>query len=167
MLKKILFTISVFLMFSSYQVFADTLIQKMPGKNKGPEGYVIMIQTPTGKHCWGMPQRLDLSYLPDKPMDVEAAAKKFHWKKPTAKQLELCEKMQEITWKVYSNQEQATQPVYKIADNIVTDTKIDDVDTNTLCGDYVASYGISEDQTWRRITGKTGKQGAALCKEYK
>lgn len=132
-----------------------------------------MVETATGKHCWGMPQNPDLSYFPDKPMDIEAAAKKFKWRNPSGAQLKTCKAMMNIIWKVYANQDQTTQPVYKIDDNKenihnkVTDTVIDHINTNAVCGGYVNNYGISDDLSWRMVTGKAGKQGAALCKEHK
>lgn len=139
---------------------------------KAGKGYIFVVETATGKHCWHMPQHLDLSFIPDKPMDVEAAAKKFKWKKPSGAQLGACKAIMQIVWKVYSNQHQATQPVYKIdankykIHNIVTDKVIDAVKTNTVCGGYVNNYGISNDLSWRLVTGKAGKRGAALCKEH-
>lgn len=145
---------------------ADIMIRK------APNGYIIMLQTPTGKHCWGMPQKLDLSYIPDKPMDIEAAAARYKWKTPKGKQRQLCEQMKKINWKVHANQDQSTQPVYEVIDgsnevhNHVTDTVIDRISTNSTCGGYIQNYGISDDLTWRQVTGKNGKQGAALCKEY-
>lgn len=140
---------------------------------KAGKGYVVMLETPTGKHCWGMPQHLDLSFIPDKPMDVEAAAKKLKWKKPVGDQLAVCKALKQIVWKVYSNQDQPIQPVYQVVDNKdkihnkVTDNKIDEINTNTVCGGYVNNYGISDDLSWRMVTGKAGKQGAALCRRYK
>lgn len=159
------------LLISPYQASA-IVIQKIPKDSTGHYSYVVMVETATGKHCWGMPQNLDYSFLPDKPMDIEAAAKKYNWKNPTGKQKAACQALMQIVWKVHSNQDQATQPVYQITDgkdnshNKVTDTVIDKVDTNTICGGYVNNYGVSEDRTWRMVTGKAGKHGAALCKKY-
>lgn len=139
---------------------------------KAGKGYIFVVKTATGTHCWGMPQYLDLSYIPDKPMDVEAAAKKFKWKKPKGDQLSACKAIMRIVWKVYSNQDQPTQPVYQIdankhkIHNIVTDKVIDEVKTHSVCGGYVNNYGISNDLTWRLVTGKAGKRGAALCKRH-
>lgn len=146
------------------------IIKKM---TKGPKGYVIMVETPTGKHCWGMPQHLDLSKFPDNPMDVEAAAAKYNWPTPTGEQLKACNEMMHITWKVYSDLDQPIQPVYKVEDNdhhvhnkvMDTDPPIDHIDVNTPCGEYINNYGISTDLTYRQVTGKAGKQGAALCKK--
>jgi len=173
MFRKWSFTaIAGILIICSYQANA-IIIQKVPKDSKGNSSYVIMVETATGKHCWGMPQNLDYSFLPDKPMDLEAAAKQFKWKKPVGDQFTACQALMRIVWKVYSNQDQATQSVYKVIDNNdnvhnkVTDDVIDEVNTNTVCGGYVNNYGISDDLTWRMVTGKTGKHGAALCKRHK
>lgn len=173
MFKRLLFTtILGFLMICTARA-GDVVIQKLPKNAKGYNNYIIMIETATGKHCWGIPQNLDYNALPDKPMDIEAAAKRFKWKEPVGKQSTACKALMRIVWKVYSNQDQATQPVYQITDNKdktynkVTDTVIDNINTNTVCGGYVNTYGISEDLTWRMVTGNTGKRGAALCKKSK
>jgi hypothetical protein len=165
-LRTCIVAIAGIMMFSTGQAQAATI-------KKTAKGYVIMIETPTGKHCWGMPQHLDLKYFPEKPMDVEAAARKYHWPKPSKDQKSACQAMKKIRWKVSSNQQQTMQPVYKIIDNKdklhnkVTETVIDEINSNAVCGAYVNDYGISTDQTWRLVTGKSGKEGAALCKEYK
>ncbi|MEJ2438857.1 MAG: hypothetical protein P8Z72_04205 [Gammaproteobacteria bacterium] len=97
----------------------------------------------------------------------------FSWPKPSKDQKSACQAMKKIRWKVSSNQQQTMQPVYKIIDNKdklhnkVTETVIDEINSNAVCGAYVNDYGISTDQTWRLVTGKSGKEGAALCKEYK
>lgn len=166
MMKTCLFIAVCSILFSSTCRAGDIMIQKTP------KGYIIMVQTATGKHCWGMPQHLDLSYIPATPMDIEAAATRFKWKTPAGKERKLCQQMKNLTWKVYSNQDQATQPVYKVVDNKdkehnhVTDTIIDHISAGSACDGYIHNYGISNDLTYRQVTGKNGKQGAALCKEH-
>jgi hypothetical protein len=113
-----------------------------------------------------MPQHVDLKIFPKTPMDIiEAAAKVDNWPAPTSIQLAACQALLKVVWKVQSNQAITTQPVYSVNNGAKTDTKIDDVNVNTVCGAYIQNDGTNNKQTWRMVTGNAGKQGAAVCEQ--
>ncbi len=77
-------------------------------------GVVFMVETSTGKHCWGLPQNFDLSKFPTTPMDVEAAAKQYNWPAPTGDQLTACQALTAEIWKVQPYKTSLTRPVYSV-----------------------------------------------------
>lgn len=128
-------------------------------------GIVFMFESSTGKHCWGLPQVIDLSYFPTSAMDVEAAAKQFNWPKPAGDQLVACQALTSEIWKVQPWRDATTRPVYGVDKNgDKTDTRIDSVNVGTKCGTLVKAYSATiKKLTWRMVTGNKGKQGAAVC----
>lgn len=129
-------------------------------------GIVFMVDTSTGKHCWGLPQNFDLSMFPTSPMDIEAAAKQYNWPAPTGDQLTACQVMTAEIWKVQPWKTQTTRPVYQVTSGQKTSTQIDRVNVGVTCGALVQAYSATiKSLTWRMVTGNTGKQGAAVCEK--
>lgn len=129
-------------------------------------GYVFMVQTSTGKHCWGMPQNADLAYFPTTAMDIEQAAKQFNWPAPTGDQATACQALLADIWTVQPWRDAKTRPVYAVSSGSKTDMEIDRVAVGVKCGALVQAYSTTINKlSWRMVTGITGKQGAAVCEK--
>jgi len=133
-------------------------------------GIVFMIQTTTGKHCWGLQQNFDLSKFPTTAMDIEQVAKQYNWPNPAGDQQVACDALTKIVWTVQPyirNGKSYPRNVYQIdvAGN-KTDTKIDKVNSGTMCGNFVQAYSATiTTLEWRMVTGNAGKHGAAVCEK--
>lgn len=129
-------------------------------------GYVFMVESDTGKHCWGMPQNVDLSYFPTSPMEIEQAAIKYKWPAPTGEQFTACQTLLADIWTVQPYKDLLTRPVYAVIGGSKTNERIDVIPVGAQCGTLVQAYSSTiKKLTWRMVTGSGGKQGAAVCEQ--
>lgn len=129
-------------------------------------GIVFMIQTATGKHCWGLQPNFDLSKFPTTAMDIEQVAKQYNWPTLTGDQATACKALTAEVWTVQPWRSLTMRPVYSVVNGAKTDTEIDRVNIGAICGTKVQAYSATITAlSWRMVTGNAGKQGAAVCEK--
>lgn len=119
------------LLLLSFSVNADPYIQRLTSEQTG-NGYVMQFEQDGVLHCWGMPDMLDQSFIPETWMRVTDAALAYHWPEMTGLAAQACLNGPKI-WRTVGG------PLYTINHYLQREI-IGSVPSGVPCGDPIIRF---------------------------
>lgn len=137
------------LLLISFSVNADPYIQRLTSEQTG-NGYIIQFEQDGAIHCWGMPDMLDQSFVPETWMRVTDAALAYRWPDMTGAAADACLNGPKIYRTTGGN-------LYSLNPFLRTEI-IGSVPAGIACGDPIIRFKFIRSVTYN------GQIGFASCK---